>query len=418
MDLQYLKKIASYIGTAVISVLVILYVLYHLFGKDDGNITTTAAEYVTMEQTLTANAALLREETILYAASDGSINYSYTDGQRVAAGSTVAAIYADGSIGEQLIDIDGKLSVLEKSSLSDSMMLSDTATVDSRIDSVYYQILDRLGAGDFGSALRRTDDLGILMNKRALITKESSGYEDKIALLREQRDAITAAAGDATEYITAPLAGYFYSQTDGYEGLYTSRNIADMQLSDYDMMCSSVPNVSVYSDNGKKAIGKLVTSYKWYLACAVPKSEYRSVDTAKTGFSVIFPSNNDERLEMQLYKVVNPSDDDRVLLIFSSGSMPDGFDYSRQQTVEIVTAEYSGYRVPVAAVTLKDGVRGVYVLDGQTAKFREIEPLFERDGWIICEEKKADDENQANRLSLYDFVITGGKDLYDGKQFS
>ena len=98
--------------------------------------------------------------------------------------------------------------------------------------------------------------------------------------------------------------------------------------------------------------------------------------------------------------------------------MPDGFDYSRQQTVEIVTAEYSGYRVPVAAVTLKDGVKGVYILDGQTAKFREIEPLFERDGWIICEEKNADDENQSNRLSLYDFVITGGKDLYDGKQFS
>ena len=418
MDVQYLKKIASYIGTAVISVLVILYVLYHLFGKDDGNITTTAAEYVTMEQTLTANAALLREESILYASSNGSVNYSYSDGERVPAGSTVAAIYADGSVGEQLIDIDGKLSVLEKGSLSDSMTLSDTATVDSRIDSIYYQMIDRLGAGDISSALSRVDDLGVLMNKRALITKEASGYEDKIALLREQRDAITAAAGEATEYITAPLAGYFYSQTDGYEGLYTSRNVADMQLSDYDMMCSSVPNVSVYSDNGKKTIGKLVTNYKWYLACAVPKSEYRSVDTAKNRFSVIFPSSNDERIEMELYKVVNPSDDDRVLLIFSAGRMPDDFDYSRRQTVEIVTAEYSGYRIPVAAATLKDGVRGVYILDGQTAKFREIIPLFERDGWIICEEKDTDDETQVNRLSLYDFVITGGKDLYDGKQFS
>lgn len=418
MDVQYLKKIASYIGTAAISVLIILYVLYHLFGRDDGSIATTAAEYVTMEQTLTAEAALLREESILYANSSGSINYSYTDGQRVAAGSTVAAIYADGSVGEQLIDIDGKISVLEKSSLSDSMMLSDTATVDSRIDSIYYQMLDRLGTGDIGSALRRTGDLSVLMNKRALITKEASGYEDKIALLKEQRDAITAAAGDATEYITAPLAGYFYSQTDGFEGLYTSRNVSDMQLSDYDLMCSSVPNISVYSESGKKAVGKLVTSYKWYVACAISKSEYRSVDTEKTRFSVIFPSSNDKRLEMQLYKVVNPSDDDRVLLIFSSGSLPDGFDYSRRQTVEIVTAEYSGYRVPVAAVTLNDGVRGVYILDGQTAKFREIEPLFERDGWIICEEKDSNDEAQENRLSLYDFVITGGKDLYDGKQFS
>ena len=94
------------------------------------------------------------------------------------------------------------------------------------------------------------------------------------------------------------------------------------------------------------------------------------------------------------------------------------FDYTRRQTVEIKTAEYSGYKVPVSAVRLENGIKGVYILDSSTVRFREINPLFEKDGWIVCEEKDSSDENQKNRLSLYDFVITEGKDLYDGKVLS
>ncbi len=72
--------------------------------------------------------------------------------------------------------------------------------------------------------------------------------------------------------------------------------------------------------------------------------------------------------------------------------------------------------MPASAVTIQDGKKGVFVLDSSVVGFKEIVPLFERDGWIVCEERDVSDESQTGRLSLYDFVITGGKDLYDGKK--
>lgn len=182
MDVQYLKKTAGYILTAAVSVMIIVYILFHLFGEYDSGLETVAAEYVTMEQSITVEACILRNESVIYAMTDGSTNYLYSDGERVSADSTVAQIYADNSIGGELIDIDKKITVLEKSSFSDVIVLSDTVTIDSNIDSVYYSILDKAGKGDFDSAVSQSDDLLVLLNKRALITQNVQSYSDKNSL--------------------------------------------------------------------------------------------------------------------------------------------------------------------------------------------------------------------------------------------
>ena len=247
----------------------------------------------------------------------------------------------------------------------------------------------------------------------ALITRDGQEFELKAQGWNPLKEE--SATSEATEDIVTDKAGYFYSQTDGYEGVFSSRNIDQMQLASYDMLASAMPSASTY-EGGKHTVGKIVTDYRWYVVCAVSTAEYRNLSLERSSYYAVFPASDDRRVEMKLYKVVNPADDDRTLLIFYSAEMPDGFDYSHNQTVEIITAEYSGYKVPASAVTIQDGKKGVFVLDSSVVGFKEIVPLFERDGWIVCEERDVSDESQAGRLSLYDFVITGGKDLYDGKK--
>ena len=93
MDVQYLKKTAGYILTAAVSVMIIVYILFHLFGEYDSGLETVAAEYVTMEQSITVEACILRNESVIYAMTDGSTNYLYSDGERVSADSTVCLLY-------------------------------------------------------------------------------------------------------------------------------------------------------------------------------------------------------------------------------------------------------------------------------------------------------------------------------------
>ena len=412
-DRKYLKKVAVYVVTATVSLLFIAYIIYHLWGEYNTEVSTIAAEYFTMEQSLTVDAYILRDETVLYADTAGTVDYAYDDGDKVAAGDRVATVYADGEVGSKLIDIDSRISILERSRV-DSSVVSDTATIDSKIDGVYYRMLGKIRGGDLDSAMSLTSDMVVLLNKRALITDSVESYEDAISALRSEREEVSAAS-DATEDIITDSAGYFYSQTDGYEGVYSSRNIDDMQLDSFDMLANAMPNVSAY-ESGRHAVGKIVTDYRWYVVCAVSTAEYRTVSLDRDSYYAVFPASDDRRVSMKLYKVVNPTDDDRVLLIFYSSEMPDGFDYSHNQTVELITADYSGYKVPASAVTIQDGRKGVFVLDSSVVGFKEIVPLFERDGWIVCEERDVSDESQSGRLSLYDFVITGGKNLYDGKK--
>ena len=55
------------------------------------------------------------------------------------------------------------------------------------------------------------------------------------------------------------------------------------------------------------------------------------------------------------------------------------------------------------------------ILKGSVVHFREIEPIFEKNGYIIAEEKDISNPDHANRLGLYEMIITKGKDYYDGQ---
>ena len=64
---------------------------------------------------------------------------------------------------------------------------------------------------------------------------------------------------------------------------------------------------------------------------------------------------------------------------------------------------------------IKD-VKGVYILYGNSIKFVEIVPLYSSNNYVICDPDPDTSELMTSEtLTLYDEVVVGGKDLYDGK---
>ena len=113
--------------------------------------------------------------------------------------------------------------------------------------------------------------------------------------------------------------------------------------------------------------------------------------------------------------MIAENDSEDVVLIFSSDTIPDNFEFLRRQTVEIVQNSYSGYRISADAVRMVDGTLGVYVQKGYSVCFRRIEPLAELDGYYIVDASPSSGENEYEPLALYDLVIVKGKRLYNGK---
>ncbi|MBQ4574503.1 MAG: hypothetical protein IJA85_04825 [Clostridia bacterium] len=417
MDLKYLKKIGIYIVSAIISLLLIAYILYHFIGSFSKEVEYTPAVVFTQNETVALDIYIMRSEQVLYSASPGEVSRIYEDGTKVAVNTVVANIYGGGtsSISSSIMALDNKISILEDSNMEDGMSVYDTAAIDSRIDELYYTILDKTASGDLEYALRKKDELLTQLNKRQIIVNKVTSYNDRILSLENQKLSLTSQLDSITATVKTTGSGYFYGTVDGYENIFSASRVDDMTIADFDEMINSKPDDTLTDGSRGESVGKLVTDFTWYAACKVQKDMLRYF-TEGSSYRIVFPFSSDTELTMKLYRVISQTDRDDVVLIFSCGSLPDNFNFLRMQSVYLVKESYTGYKVPVSAVRMVDGVQGVYVLDGNVVRFKKIDALFESDGYlIVAEQDILHDEAYALKLGLYDMIITKGRGMYEGK---
>ncbi len=414
MDLKYLKRVALYLLTAVVSVFLIGYIGYHMYISFNTSVETITAKLSTDREVISTDAYLFRNETVLHAGQTGAVHYLCSNGERLQAGSTVADIYAGDDVRDAVSAIDDKIAVLQNSGET-VQALADTAVIDSRITSLYMEILKHTGDKDYSYAFSQRNELLTLLNKRQAIMSTTQDFSQQIAALQEQKALLLGQETDFLESVSSASSGYFYDEVDGYETIFSANAIDTLNIGGFHDLLNTDP-IS-YDANGGMTIGKVAHSYLWYLVCEIPQTELRTMSVNAT-YTLTFPYNNGTEMPAKLYRIVAEPDNDNVLLIFECGTVSSNFQYLRRQAIEIVYEEYTGYQIPVLAVRMLDGVEGVFVLDGSIVSFRIIKTLYEGEGYFIIEPRDASDETQYNRLDLYDLVIVKGKNLYDGKIIS
>ncbi|MBQ3862207.1 MAG: hypothetical protein II779_16920, partial [Clostridia bacterium] len=184
--------------------------------------------------------------------------------------------------------------------------------------------------------------------------------------------------------------------------------------------------------------GTLLTDFNWYVACPMTKTQAASlVDMYDCSVQFLTAA---ESFTMDLYRIIAQTPGEGAVVVLRCETVPQTFNFTRMQKVVISTVEYSGFELPVSALRVVDGYRGVYVQDGVTVRFRRVNVIHEsEDGTVICtgnaQENEAIREDvrlanlRAGKSTRYDetsfgtyywieendVVIVGGRDLYTGK---
>ena len=422
MDLKYLAGVLKYVLSTVFSIGLAVFLLYHIINGLTTDVETATIVYTTQEEVTEYDAYIFRGESLLYTSPGqaGSINFLCEDGTKVAVGEEICQVYA-GSTSEEdsvtLQELERKIKQLKNSNLDENVSYSDTQLVDTTIFDSYYTLLSRMAEGSAGYAMAKSDDLISAMNQRLIITKHVENFDDQIAALEARRQALVTSSGTVAETVTTDRSGYYYADIDGFEEIFSSDKIDNLTLDEFDSLVSSAADMSLETNaEGGKNCGKIVTEYNWYIGVGITTEESRSY-TEGYSYTIIFPYNSDVRISMILDRMILQADDDRVVLVFRTNSIPEHFSFLRRQSVQIVTDTCEGYKVPISAVRIVDGVQGVYILEGYTVQFRRIDALREIDGYFICRENDGSSED-ADMLELYDHIITSGKNLYVGKIIS
>ena len=120
---------------------------------------------------------------------------------------------------------------------------------------------------------------------------------------------------------------------------------------------------------------------------------------------------------MKLSRIVGDGNGTDAVMIFSSSTLPDGFDRTRVQSVEIETAKYTGNRISIEALTENNGNIGVWVLSDGKISWRNVSLLYQNELYAIAEDPlyMTEDGKTENSLGLNDTYVLSGKGLYEGK---
>ena len=416
---RMMKRFFKQFGTAIIAVALVSYVFLQLMLNVSVSLDRESATYASITDRAELEAFLFRDEYLIPSAASGTDCFLADDGEKVRYGEDIVITYSnpnDVEIQKRIGEIDKRIDILERSSLSTGASTTDIALIDEEIDELVLTIIRQVDSNDLDKVLRAKEELLILMNRRqSLIESESYGAE-MASLTREREELVGRLSGEST-VTQSPQSGYFYATVDGYESVFTLDRLETLTGEEFENLSDSTPDNSLIANSS----GKIVRSSTWYIAVALDKRSAESFRDGST-YPITFQYSNNKELNMTLDRRITRTDKDMTVLVFSTKQMPQDFDYSRCQTVELSTVTYEGIRVSNSAIRIKDGETGVYTVVGSKVVFKKTTVLYNYGSYSICAipvnpaypNRKDIAYSSGTELSLHDSVIIDGDDIYDG----
>lgn len=382
----------------------IFYLCYQIFFAGSSSVNTEAALYYTSNDSINATGYIIRDEKLIVDGQNGVLSYVLADGDRVANGGTVAKVYSDAGAAQTQAQIDSlqsQLHILESITGMNGSSVTDLDQVSRIVEDSLTAAIMSAAYGDMGGSHAAVDGLFTAINRKLIVTDGTVDLSATIASVKAEIASLSASMSGDGRAVKSDMAGYFVSQVDGYETVLTFDSIDELTP---DTLNSLSP--AALPDG---CVGKTVGEVDWYIAVAVDMKESLRFKEGQK-LSVQMPLSTMSKLPVTVERINKSSVTGDAVLILKCNYMNGELSCIRTQPTEVILSSCSGLRISSAAVRTVDGQKGVYILRGTQLKFVPIKLLYTGNGFIVCEMSE-----ESDGLRLYDDVVVGGKDLYDGK---
>lgn len=424
------KEILKKLGIVAVIFTIVIYVVVTAVNanmKNSNELTTEIAVKYDYSESIGVEAVIIREETIIHNnLADGVEYYMVNDGDKVAVGSVVAKIFADETDAlfyNKVQEIDEKIAVLE--SLNTPY---DNVTTDSAVDAQIYlnirALLSAVNENNFKDRDSAAESLVYSINQRQRIIGTVSDFNNQILTLTQEKEKYTNAGSSFIGEITAPKAGYFVANIDGYENSYDYSSVTKLTVEDL----SEQHKPQNVSDD---AVGKIVSGLDWYVVCRLTADEALSLSHSESYPKIIFSSASEEPVPVELVALNQSSKQSDAVAIFKCNYMNSTLSNLRNEPVQIIINHFEGVRISKDAlhddyveVIDSEGeptgetarVQGVYILHGSELMFREVSVIFAGSDFVIVDiNPDSAILKSKNTIIINDEVVIEGDDLYDGK---
>ena len=354
------------------------------------------------EETVSAEGWIVRDEEVFHA--EGILAHPLREGERVGAGQIVATAYNSVGALDTVREIEDKQLQLEQLEFALRSYLDPDAALklDGAINESLLKLRGNVADGDYTMA---TEDLAYLKGN---ILKRSHSYSSGTEIQKEIQSVKKAIAklekslSDATE-IRAEKSGTYSAVCDGYEEVLTPK-----------LLRSATPSKleKISPEREKADVGKLVYGDTWYYTAILSEEEaakFAPGDAATLRFAKGLELDAPARVER-----ISKPEKGRCAVVWSSDDYMAQVAQLRAIQAEVICHSYAGLRIPAAALHVtEDGRTGVYCLVGMNSKFKEVEVVYQGDGYTLV--RPADTAEDRDILGSGDEVIVTARKLSDGK---
>lgn len=400
------KRLLSLIAVICAVAFFSSYIIYHIVNKANNELKTEVAYKETVYSTIDTKCFVIRDEEFITNTVEGTTVSFAKNGERVARGDTVSIVFDSAESASSYIKIkEIKKDIAHYKELSGQANLQ-TLNVDSltkKINNELNIFLDSVDKRDFSQATLDAENFRNSVTGKQIATGSNLDFSEKLQSLNDELELLESRNYVYTE-VKSESAGYFVSGSDGYENLIDTSKLDTLTVDELEKAIKSKPQS--ISDS---VVGRTVDSFKWYIACVVESDKTIDLSFDRTIY-INFPVAGIEKLPVKLYRIGDRTDKETVV-IFSCDEMNENLAGFRIEDIEIITDEYTGFKVPNSAIRTVDGEKGVYIIRGNLMGFRKVHILYSTDKFSLVDNP----ENSSDFIRLYDNVVTEGVELYDNK---
>lgn len=399
------------------------YFVIQAFQYLDDPLTVTLAYSYEVETAVDMTGFVIREERVLADDAGGLLRIQRSEGERVAAGGTVAAVYADQASLDRQEEIDSLESRVEQLQYAQDLALAAETT--RKLDAQISQNL--LEYRRFLAADRLYDAESTALELRALVLKRDyseTGNGDIAAQLQDlgaRLLSLRSQAEGSVRRITAPEAGLYSAEVDGFETVLTPALLKDLTP-------SALSGVTADPAAGSR-VGKLVLGDLWYYAAVMSSEDAMALrereGELRDGETLLlrFSKGVDRDLPVTLQSI-GAWEDGQVAVVFRGNLYLQELTLLRQQRAQVITGAISGIRVPKETLRAErawlnengdivtEESTGIYCMVGREARFKPVEVVYTADSFVLV---RSMSEKDALRLRPGEQVVVSARGLYDGK---
>lgn len=388
----------------IIFVIIFIYSIAGFAISHYNPVKTTPAQQVSLDDSFSADGYFIREEQTVDIAEGNTVEYNYSDGDKVSKGAALVTEYSNQdalTVSRELKSINDNIKQLETFN-STSSATTNSSRLNQKIIDQMNALCEQVENGSLGQVTSITSELRQLVLKSGSISDNSKDIKKELASLKKQAASLESRLDGKTTNIYSPCAGYFCESSDGYETIFTPDVVDNLTLSSLKKLAEKSPA----STSGK---GKVVSGYAWYYAAKVADADAKHIkqgDTVSLRFSQV---NRDVSATVQAVR--DDESNDNTLVIFQSEDMNAELVSMREQVATVVIDSYVGLKVPKSAVRMENDEMGVYVLSNSVARYKKIEPLYEGSDFYIVKQNVTGNDS----LVVNDDIIVKAKDVNDKK---